>query len=193
MRPVVYVPDAQAPARTTTVLVRTGGDAAAVARQVRAAVAALDDRQPISDLESMTTTIADSLSPIRVIARMLIAGAGVSALLAALGIYSVFVHWVSSRQRELGIRYALGATRPMIVWLVMREAVGTATAGAAVGLAAGSAVIRLAGGALLGVPSVDTRACAAIAAAIAGITVIAALTPARRASHVDVAALLRLE
>jgi ABC-type antimicrobial peptide transport system permease subunit len=175
------------------VLVRTGGDAAAVARQVRAAVAALDDRQPISDLESMTTTIADSLSPIRVIARMLIAGAGVSALLAALGIYSVFVHWVSSRQRELGIRYALGATRPMIVWLVMREAVGTATAGAAVGLAAGSAVIRLAGGALLGVPSVDTRACAAIAAAIAGITVIAALTPARRASHVDVAALLRLE
>jgi predicted permease len=193
MRPVIYVADAQAPARTTAVLVRTSGDAAAVARQVRTAVAALDDRQPISGLEPMTTTIADSLSPIRVIERLLLAGALVSALLAALGIYSVLEHWVGSRRREFGVRYALGATQPAIVWLVLREALGTAAAGATAGLAAGSALIRLAGGALLGVPAVDTGSIAGIIVATAAITAIAALTPARRAAHVDVAELLRLE
>jgi putative ABC transport system permease protein len=126
IRPVIYLPDAQVPARMMAVIVRTQADPSAVARDVRRAVASLDDRQPIAELEPMTATIADSLSPVRVIERLLLAGAGVSALLATIGIYSVFSHWVHSRVRELGIRYAVGASRRAIAWLVLREALGTA-------------------------------------------------------------------
>lgn len=190
MRPVIYVADAQFPARTAAVIIRTRADAASVAREARAAVASIDDRQPISGLEPMTTTIADSLSPLRIIGRLLAGGATIAALLAALGIYSVLSHAVQARRRELGIRFAVGATRESIAWLVIRDAVSTAMAGAAAGLASGAALVHAAGGALLGVPTVDARAAAAIGAVLAAVTIAAAFAPAWRAARADVAAML---
>jgi ABC-type antimicrobial peptide transport system permease subunit len=164
-----------------------------MARQVRAAVARLDDRQPLSGIEALSTTVADSLSPIRVIERLLLVAASLSAVLAGLGIYGALAHWVGSRLRELGVRFALGATRAEIGRLVLREALLTATGGIVVGLATTVAIVRFAGSALLGVPSLDARAALIVACGTVALTLAAALGPARRAARVDVAELLRLE
>jgi putative ABC transport system permease protein len=193
MRPVIYLPDSQAPARTTSVVVRTKTDPMSLARRVRAAVAEMDDRQPVSGIEPLSTTIADSLSPVRVIERLLLVAAALSAALAALGIYGVLAYWVGARQREMGVRFALGATRRSIAGLVLNEALWTAGAGIAAGLLAAVLAVRLAGSALLGVPSLDARAMLVVAVAAVALVIAASLGPARRAARVDVAELLRLD
>ena len=193
MRPVIFLPDAQSPARTTSVIVRTRLDPMSLARPIRAVVAQLDARQPLSDVESLSTTISDSLAPIRVIGRVLLVGAGLATALAALGIHAVLAQWVGARQRELGVRFALGATRATIARLVLREALLTASAGIAVGLAVTFTLLQLAGRALLGVPSLDMYTTAVVTACAIALTVAGALGPARRAARVDVAELLRIE
>ncbi len=193
MRPVLFLPAAQSPARTTSVLVRTRTDPLTLARPIRAAVAQLDDRQPLTELEPLATTIADSLSPIRVIERLLLIGAVLASALAMLGIYGVLVQWVGARQRELGVRFALGATRVAIARLVLRETFLTAGAGIVAGLALAILLVRLAGRALLGVPSVDVGAALVVAAGALALTIAGSLGPARRAAQVNVAELLRLE
>ena len=192
-RPVIFLPDAQAPARTTSVLLRTRTDPMSIGRRVRSAVVELDDRQPLSGVEPLSTTIADSLSPVRVIERLLLIAAALSAGLAALGIYGVLAHWVGARRRELGVRFALGATRGSIAAMVLNEALWTAGAGIIVGLTAAIVAVRAAGSALLGVPSLEARQMILVAIGAIVLTIAAALGPARRAARVDVAELLRLD
>jgi putative ABC transport system permease protein len=193
MRPIVYLPDAQSPARTTSVLLRTKTDPMSLARQVRAAIAQIDDRQPISGLEPLSTSIADSLSPVKVIERLLLVAAALASALAVLGIYGVLAHWVGARRRELGVRFALGATTGSIARLVMREAALTAVVGIVAGLAIAAGGVRFVGGAFVGIPSIDLRMAVTVAAAAFGLAIAAALGPAHRAARVDVAELLRLE
>jgi predicted permease len=193
MRPTIFLPDAQSPARTAAVLIRIRSDPMTLARPLRAAVADMDDRQPLSALEAFSTTVADSLSPIRIIGRLLLVGAAVSAGLAALGIYGVLAHWVRSRTRELGVRFALGATRAGIAALIFREALITAAVGMFVGLGLTIALVRLAESALLGVPSVDVSTVVVVAAGTVVLSIAGSFGPARRAARVDVAELLRIE
>ena len=192
-RPIVYLADAQSPARTTTAILRTRTDPMSVARQVRAAIAQLDDRQPIAELEALSATVNDSLSPIRVIERLLLIAAAVASALAAVGIYGVLAHWVGARRREFGVRFAIGATQASIARLVMHEAVVTAGTGIVAGLACATGAVRLAGGAFLGVPSLDVCTALFVAIAAMALALAAALGPARRAAAVDVAELLRLD
>jgi predicted permease len=193
MRPVMFLPDAQSPARTTTVVVRTRLDPMSLARPIRLGVAQLDDRQPLTEVESLSTTISDSLAPIRVIERLLLVGAGLATALAAIGVYSVLAHWVGARRRELGVRFALGATRAAIARFVLREACPTACAGIVAGLGLAGALVQLAGSALLGVPSLDLYTIGVVTAAAIALILAGSLGPARRAAAVDVADLLRLD
>jgi putative ABC transport system permease protein len=192
-RPVIFLPDNQDPARTTSVIVRTRTNPMSIARRVRDVVARLDDRQPLSEIQTLSASIADSLSPIRVIERLLLGAAALSALLAAGGIYGVLAHWVGSRHRELGVRFALGATRRSIAGLVVREALLTGGAGGVAGMALAIMAIRLTEGALFGVPALDARVVVLVASSVFVLALAASLGPARRAARVDVAQLLRLE
>jgi len=193
VRPVVYLADAQSPPRTASIVIRTRMDPILAARQVRAAVAEIDDHQPLAELEPLETAIADSLSPVRIIERLLSAGAALAAVLAAIGIYGVLARSVSARRREFGVRFALGATRPAIASLVLAEASLTSGAAIAVGIVIAAAVVHLAQAALLGIPALDVRGTAAVFAAASAVALAAALAPALRAARVDVVRLLRLD
>lgn len=192
-RPILYLADTQHPARTTTALLRTRVDPLLVARQVRATVAQLDDRQPIAELEPLTATIDDSLSPVRVIERLLLIAAALASALAALGIYGVLAQWVGARRREFGVRIALGATNGSIARLVVHETIVTSSVGIVAGVTMAAVAVRLAGGAFLGVPSLDAPTALFVAIGAIALALAAALGPARRAAGINVAGLLRLD
>lgn len=191
--PVIYLPDAQNPARNTAVLLRTTIEARAIERQVRMAVANLDQLQPTSELEPLSATIANSLSPIRVIERLLLVGAALAAFLAALGVYGILAEMVSRRRREFGVRYALGATTGSIAAIVVRDAAATALFGLAAGLTLAIPAVQLARSWLLGLPGLSVAAVLVVVACTLGVVFGAAATPAYRAARVDVGRLLRID
>ena len=191
-RPTMYVPDAQAPARTVSVVVRTRTDPSAVAREVRAAVTSLDPAQPIGGLEPLAASVADSLSPFRVVNRLLATGAVVAALLAGIGIFGILAQAVRERRREFGVRYALGASSRSIAAMILRDALATSVIGVVIGLPVAAAIIRVAGSALAGLIAVDAVAMTAVVGCTIALVVAAAVTPAIRAARVDVGGLLRL-
>lgn len=100
---------------------------------------------------------------------------------------------MGARRRELGVRFALGATRAAIARLVLQEACLTAGAGIVAGLGLATTLVQLTARALLGVPSLDLYAIGVVTAGAIALTAAGALGPARRAARVDVAELLRLD
>lgn len=191
-RPTIYVADAQTPSRTTSVVIRTRADPVSAAREVRVAVARLDPAQPIGGLEALTVSIADSLSPIRVIEVLLETAAVVASLLAALGVFGILAQSVAQRLGEFGVRFALGAAPQSIASMVVSEALLTSAFGVAAGLAFAAAIVRVAGSVLFGLITVGATTTIAVVASTIVLVVGSALVPAVRAARVDVAALLRM-
>jgi putative ABC transport system permease protein len=117
--------------------------------------------------------------------------AGVALVLAAIGVYGVSAYSAGLRTREIGVRVALGATRPQVLWLMLRDA-AIAVAG---GLAGGAAAAVLAAHAfttlLHGVQPADPVAIAVVGTVLAAASLLAAYVPARRATRVSALDALR--
>ena len=111
--------------------------------------------------------------------------ASVALVLAAVGVFSVWSHAVAARARELGIRGALGALPRDLAWLVVREAIGVAVVGLAIGLAAAVAAGRAVRALTFGISPLDPRVLAGTAVVFAAVTAVATLIPALRAALTD--------
>src|SRR5260370_13301869 len=114
-------------------------------------------------------------------------------LLAGLGIYGVISYIVSERTHEIGIRIALGAERRSILRMVLRQGLGLALAGAAVGLVCALIVSHLMAGLLYGVKPTDPLTFGGVALLLIGVAVLACYIPARRSVRVDPLVALRHE
>ena len=117
----------------------------------------------------------------------------VGLLLAGAGIYATLAYSVASRQREMGIRQALGATRSDVMRMVLRQGMTLVGIGVALGLVAAWALTRLLRGMLYGVSPLDPLTLAAGALLISLIALLACYVPARRATKVDPMEALRCE
>ena len=178
---------------TTAVVVRTESDPAAMVDTMRKLVIALDPRQPIGTVQTMDDAVADSIAPQR-FSTVLLGFFGVTALvLAAVGIYGVTAYSVSQRTREIGIRMALGAQARDVVRMVIGQGSRLVMVGIGLGLATSLVATRALASQLYGVQPSDPITFAAITGLLAGVALLAAYIPARRAMRVDPMLALRHE
>ncbi len=172
---------------------RTSVPPLSIANAVRRTVAAIDTQLPVAELRTQEEQIALSVGPERFFAAFIAAFGALATLLAAIGLYGVMAYSVARRTSEIGIRLALGARRPDVVWLVVRESIVVVCAGLAVGMPAAMLLARLIRSGLYGVEPVDPLSLAGGATLLLAVAALAALAPARRASRVDPMLALRCE
>jgi hypothetical protein len=173
--------------RTMYIIVDSRPDNAAGLRDVVIrSVAMIDPLAPVFEVASVETLVARSVGAER-LASIVATGVGALALLlAAFGVHAVVAGSVAERQREIGVRLALGATRRGVLRLVLGEAGGMALAGGLVGLALAAGAARILAGQLQGLDPADAwPVILAVGAVVAVAAVSAAVPAALRAASVD--------
>ena len=189
---IFFVPSIQdePPRLVRRYVIRSALLPAQMASAVTGAVAALDPNVTIR-YSTLDEQLRDSMLQERLMARLAAIFGGVALLLAAVGLYGVVSYTVASRLPEIGVRVALGASRPRILMMVLGDIGRVMMAGIVIGGALALVAARGVGSLLYGLESDDptTLAIAAGVLAIAGL--LAALLPARRAAGVDPIAALR--
>jgi len=183
--PSVYLPVAQAPTRSRTLVARVSGDAAAFADALQTAVWTVDAEQPVYEVQPMTALIDGGASPFRIIASLMLAFAVVSLLLGGVGIYGVTSYTVGRRANEIGIRLAIGAERASVVRLIVREGMLRASLGLAVGLGLALLLSRALRSLLVNVSPTDPWTFGSVILLLALVTFLGAYLPARRAARLD--------
>src|SRR4029450_5122922 len=147
----------------------------------RREVLALDSELPIYEMRTMTSLRAGSTAPQRCNMRLLGTSAGPALALAVVGAYGVLAYAVTQRQREIGVRMALGAQRRDVLRLVVTRALRIIAAGLIVGLAGAAGVTRVLQAFLFGVTPTDPSAFTVVTLLLMAVGLMAAWLPARRA------------
>ena len=150
--PEIYQPFAQRSSAAGAVMIRTTSDPEQVIPQVRRAVAGVDRNLPIQKLGSLERTLDASLARRRFSTSLLTIFAGLAVMLAMVGIYGLLSYWVSVREHEIGIRFALGARPSAIVRWTSLQAIRLAGIGTAFGLFGAWAAARGLEDLVFGVP-----------------------------------------
>jgi len=192
-QPVAYVPLYQMFETAMTLHVRTKGDPALLLETVRRTVQAMDTNLPLTNVQTVTALLDQTLWAPRMGAALLAIFGFLALALAAIGIYGVMSYAVSQRTHEFGIRMALGARALDVLGLVFRQGLVPVAAGLVLGLAAALAVTRLIATFLVGVGATDPVTFAGIALLLLAVSLLASYLPARRATRVDPMIALRYE
>jgi putative ABC transport system permease protein len=189
----VFIPNAQAPNFFAAVVVRTNGDPLRVAASVRRAVQEVNPTQGVSNVATMQAVVSESVASPRIQTVLMTAFGALALIMACVGLYGVLAYSVEQRRRELGIRLALGAAPGSVQRLVLGEGLKLTTLGIVGGLAGGIALTRVLETLLYEVSPNDPAVLAAVAALLLTIAAAACYLPARRATRVDPAIVLRDE
>jgi predicted permease len=191
--PAAYVPVAQLPPRTLTVAVVTAAPPGQIAAALRDATGVIDPEVPVYDVKTMGEVIEDN-SWFFGFAAALIGVSGLSALvLAAIGLYGVIAFSVGRRTREIGIRIAIGASPRQILRLVLWRGGRQVAIGTVLGFALAFLIGSGVSGIMFMVNPADPVVYALFGSLLIGITILATLVPARKASRIDPLAALRSE
>ncbi|MGE3273584.1 MAG: ABC transporter permease [Vicinamibacterales bacterium] len=190
---IYRVPDARGLGRTTNLIVRTSGEPQALVPVLRASLSSIDSAAALDHVETLARRKSAAIGQPRFAATLLSAFAAVALLLAAIGLYGVLSYNVARRQREIGIRTALGATRLQIVGMVVRQGMTVAIAGLTLGVVAAAVLTRLMQNLLFGIEPLDPVSFLAAPAVLLAVALLACLIPARRAARADPAIALRCE
>jgi predicted permease len=188
----VYLPF-QYRATNVYVVTRTSRRPEAFAESLRQLVRAADPDLAIDDIRSMDTRITESLIARRSPAVLAGIVAGVALLLAAVGTYGVLSYTIAQRRREIGVRMALGAQTHQIRSQFLSLGLRLLAAGIVIGVMGAWAAGKGMESVLFGVPALHVASLFATALVMTGVSLVACLIPARRASRVDPMIALRAE
>ncbi|HET7584263.1 MAG TPA: ABC transporter permease [Gemmatimonadaceae bacterium] len=187
----IYMSNAQYPWRWMSMVIRTAGDPASFTSTATRIVHSLDADEPVSDVRTMDELMANLLRARRFTLTLLGAFAGVAIALAIIGLYGVIAYGVAQRDREFGIRLALGARPRQIARLVLGEGARIAVAGAVLGTLGALAMGRVESSLLFEVSPHAPSALAGVMAGLVGVALVACLVPARKAMAADPSDVLR--
>src|SRR5579871_4568186 len=190
--PYIYQATAQAYQPGLSLFVKAARPSA-VLGTVRGEVQQLDRNLPLQNVYTLDEIFDQSLWPSRMAAWLLAIFAGLSVVLAVIGIYGVMAYAVSQRTRELGIRMALGASRGDVVRLVVGQGVRLTIAGLVLGLAASFGLSRFVASLLVNVSPTDVVTFAVVPTVLAIAALGASYIPALRATRIDPNVALRYE
>jgi predicted permease len=193
--PFMQLPEKLMPlaADAVAVVLRTEGDPAAVMAAVRRAVAEIDPREVVFNVQTMDEVVANSFAARRLSMILLGVFAALALVLACVGIYGVISYLVGQRTREIGVRMALGAQPGDVLRLVVGHGARMALIGVAIGIAAALGLTRLMANQLFGVSAHDPLTYAGVTMLLIIVALAACYIPARRAMRVDPMVALRYE
>jgi len=189
----LYVPVQQRYSVGLSILTRTSGDRR-LGADLRALIASMNRNLPVLTAETLESQQSGPVvTQLRIAATVAGSVGLVGLLLAAIGIYGVTAYTVTRRTREIGIRISLGATRAVVVGMVVRRAMTLVVIGSVIGLLMGAGAGKLLSGARFGAPQPDALMFTGAAAIFALIGLMACYVPARRATRISAMEALRYE
>lgn len=190
----VYLPLTQSPQTFAgQVLVRTAGSPDGFAATLRQTVHAVDPNQPVERVQTLDDLRAEALAAPRLTATLLSIFAGLALLVTLAGLGGVIATSVTQRTREFGVRMALGATRPAVMAMVLRQGLVLVGVGLALGVLGAAVAGRVLSAYLYQTTPRDPLIIAGVVVAFLAAATLACLAPARRATTVDPLIALRTE
>jgi predicted permease len=191
--PDAYVPFDQRPLNGFALVLHTTGASQGIAPSVRQLVTSLDPNVPVFAVNTIEQRIANASSNQRFSAQLMGAFAIVALVLAAIGLYGVVSFSVGQRTQEIGVRMALGARPADIARMILGGTGRLVIVGLAAGTALAFVLTRFIETLLFNVNARDPLNYITVALTLAGVALVAAWLPARRAARVDPMAALRAE
>jgi len=187
----LYVPVGQAGLQSSDFLVRTAGDPRDLAPLVDRVVAAVDPEEPISRLATMEEIVADTMWQRSLATRLFTAFGALAMALACAGLYGVVAYNVGRRQREIGIRGALGARPRDVLRMVLADGLKLIIPGLAAGFVGAVVAGRAMSGLLFEVDPADAAILTIAICVLLAAGAAACVVPARRAAALDPLVVLR--
>jgi ABC-type antimicrobial peptide transport system permease subunit len=160
---------------------------------IRSVMNDLDRSVPLGSVTTMTDVVERSMGRTAIVMLLLAIAAVLALLLGALGLYGLLAYTVSSRQREIGIRAALGCGRGDLARLIVWHALTLTGIGGLAGVAAAAATTRVLENLLFGISAMDPATLGAACLLLVLTAFVASYVPARRAATVDPVVVLRAE
>jgi len=191
--PMVYWPHSELPGFPVMLVVKTKSEPTAFAAAIQREVLAIDKNQPVSEMRTMSSLMADTIARSRFASLMLTIFAALAFLLASVGIYGVMSYSVSQRTNEIGIRMALGATGQSVLTMILKRGLIMSACGVVLGLIGSLVLTRFLVSLLYGVSATDPVTFIVVSVALTAVALFASYLPARRAMRVDPLVALRYE
>jgi len=191
--PQVFQPHAQWSDNMLDVIVRTSGDAAAMAPVVQREIQSMDKSVAKFGVTTVEQQLGEQTAERRFQTSLIGIFSLVALLLSAIGIYGLMHYFVAQRTNEIGVRIAMGAVYRDVLGLVLRQGLLLAGVGIVIGLAGAVGVTRLISSLLYGVTPTDLVTFAGAPVILFGVAVVACWIPGHRAARIDPMVALRLE
>ena len=173
--------------------VRAAGDPMALLPAIRRVVREIDPGIPLGKPQLLSTGYEDTYLMPALFARLAVFFGALAALLVAVGLYGTLAYRVNRRTVEIGVRFALGAQRSRVLWMVLRDSLVLVAFGLLIGLPGAWLASKLMASMLYKLSAHDPVSLLASAVGVFAVTVMAALIPARRAASVEPMRALRME
>ena len=177
----------------SVLVVRSAKDVVSLATPIQKMIASLDPDLPVKNILTMEQIVGESTANSSFTATLVLSFAGLSLLLAAVGLYGVLSYLVTQRTPEIGIRMALGAERKRVLRLMLLDGLQPALIGLALGMAASVAITRLIRSVLYGTSPLDPTVFILVVLTLLLASGAACLVPAWRAARIDPMHALRAE
>jgi predicted permease len=188
----LYLPILQDPSATAAILVRSAPGAKPLTGALRQTMARLDGEMPLYDIRTLNQILSEEVERPRLTTGLFGFFSGLALVLSAVGLYGLITFLVRQREREIGIRMALGAQHRQTVLLILQQTLRPVVLGLVLGLIAAIALGRFLASLLFGVSAVDPVVLVTAVAALGIVALIASL-PALRAARVEPSVALRQE